>query len=490
MAEVGIIGAGVAGLSAAYRLRQQGHRVTVLEAKPQAGGLSTTARWGDVLVERDARGEMVHQTVNLDPGLHVNAGPGRLPHHHRRILNLCSRLGVNLEPYIMTSDANYFVDARSGERFRRRRIEHDMRGWVAELAYSTQDPARLRELVTAFGDLSDDGRYVGTPRAGDGDPIPLSRLSELRCWAHRFQQPITHQWQPVMFEPVGGMDQVWRAMLDHVHDAVVYNAPVDSITSDHRGRSVEVAWQRHGQRTSRRFDWFLSSAPFPVVSAMTLGGFDRAYRAAIDTPQFAPACKVGWQAETRFWESDQEQIYGGISYTNDPIQQFWYPSTGQLTDTPATLTGAYAAYEAAEMLGRLPIDRRIARARRGGARIHPEVGDEDLVPTSKALTVAWHRVPYQAGGWAHWDPRDPTHKQAFQMLTAPCGRFLPIGDQISSYPGWQEGCLESVDRAVAWIDGDRADREAATPEAVPDSRALTVGDHPSAEVAYEEGDPQ
>jgi len=41
---VGIIGAGFAGLSAAYELARQGHEVTVYEAAPQAGGLASGFR--------------------------------------------------------------------------------------------------------------------------------------------------------------------------------------------------------------------------------------------------------------------------------------------------------------------------------------------------------------------------------------------------------------------------------------------------------------
>ncbi|MEI2689375.1 MAG: FAD-dependent oxidoreductase [Anaerolineae bacterium] len=37
---IGIIGAGIAGLAAAYELNEAGHRVTIYEAAPQAGGLA------------------------------------------------------------------------------------------------------------------------------------------------------------------------------------------------------------------------------------------------------------------------------------------------------------------------------------------------------------------------------------------------------------------------------------------------------------------
>src|SRR5690606_33713374 len=106
---IAVLGAGVAGLYAAYRLRQQGHNVTVLEAKSHAGGLSQTARTGSVGTEHIA-GDPVQQTARLSPGQFVNLGPGRLPRHHRRILGLTSELGVPLEPYIMSCAANLYAD--------------------------------------------------------------------------------------------------------------------------------------------------------------------------------------------------------------------------------------------------------------------------------------------------------------------------------------------------------------------------------------------
>ncbi len=48
---VGIIGGGVAGLTAAYRLLQKGHRVRLFEAGPSLGGLVRTFEIGGEPIE-------------------------------------------------------------------------------------------------------------------------------------------------------------------------------------------------------------------------------------------------------------------------------------------------------------------------------------------------------------------------------------------------------------------------------------------------------
>ena len=50
--KIGIIGAGAAGLSAAYDLSSQGHRVVVYESAPFIGGQASTIPVGGGPLER------------------------------------------------------------------------------------------------------------------------------------------------------------------------------------------------------------------------------------------------------------------------------------------------------------------------------------------------------------------------------------------------------------------------------------------------------
>ena len=128
---VAILGAGVAGLCAAYELDRAGYDCTVLEASGRAGGRSLTLRRGDAVREIDGP----VQQCRFDEGLWFNAGPGRIPHHHVHVIDYCRRFGVALQPYIFASRANLVHTSLlgNGRTMQVRRAYYDLQGQIAEL---------------------------------------------------------------------------------------------------------------------------------------------------------------------------------------------------------------------------------------------------------------------------------------------------------------------------------------------------------------------
>src|SRR3954465_1021608 len=95
-ASVLILGAGLAGMSAALELRKAGYKVEVLEFNGRPGGRNWTLRGGDRFTELGG----ISQTCEFEQGLYINPGPWRIPYHHHAVLDYCKRLGVALEPLI------------------------------------------------------------------------------------------------------------------------------------------------------------------------------------------------------------------------------------------------------------------------------------------------------------------------------------------------------------------------------------------------------
>jgi monoamine oxidase len=491
-----ILGAGIGGLTAAYELRKAGYECKILEAQARAGGRNLTARRGTLITEESMENGVTHQRCRFDEGLYVNMGPGRLPHHHRRALHYCQELGVALEVYIMETTANLYQtgSAFGGKAQPNRHITHDTRGYIAELlakAVNTRaldqqltagDRDSLLDLLKTFGDLgrtdadgnsSDPFAYGGSTRSGYERPLsvvqqtnpakkyPLTDLLNTRFWQNRFYQPQDHLWQATLFQPVGGMDQIVKGFLRKVAGLIDYQAVVTKIGLVDDG--VEVTYRdRSGRDRRERGDYCISNIPMPILTDVP-ANFSAEFKQAVDQVRFTRGCKVGWQANTRFWENDENQIYGGISWTDHLIAQMWYPSNDYFS-TRGTLTGVYipgahkptpAANDPANIFGQLSLSRRLAVAREGGMKFHPEIGDDRVVPLDRGLSIAWQNVPFQRGQAADYDPRDPRDTAAYTRLLSPDGRFFVVGDQVSPLPGWQEGAMMSAQYVVEQVAGRR-----------------------------------
>ena len=439
-----VIGAGVGGLTVAYELlsQQTGMDVTVLEARDRTGGRCLTLRTGDTLTEDQDR-----QIFDSQPGQaqvvrfekpvgdsepYFNAGPGRIPSSHKRLLSYLKKFGVEVEVYVMNSESNLvqMQDSFAGAAIPYRKLKHNTRGRLAAAVYKLADEIvsdpefgisqgqradranQLRKLMMIFGDLTDAGEYKvatstpgqedGRERAGyevlpgvsvgviDGESFTFDELLESEFWGTGFYQPIDFSWQPTMFQPVGGMDRVQRAFAQQVASLggkIQLNSPVKSIDWNEGKAKFEIHISKIGTEECDviEADYVFSNVPMPFLKRLVadrlqshsgqgfdpsfVEGLEAVYHAQFRTDKVDPklflACttKVGWQADRSLWQGsgfhDQFDktinqsvqqvkpsevgvvpIYGGISWTDHPIKQIWYPSTA-FHDQKGVLTGAY-----------------------------------------------------------------------------------------------------------------------------------------------------
>jgi monoamine oxidase len=476
-----ILGAGIAGLTAAYELHKAGYEIVILEAKERAGGRSFTVRRGDVIEETTGTRQVCH--FDEGPQMYLNAGPGRLPYHHTAILHYCHILGVPLEVYTMMSRANFFQKdgAFGGQPTLNRRIANDTRGWVSELLAKAVNKGSLNDelqgvdkdglldLLSTFGDVEkEDGyRYRGSSRSGYTvdpgvescgairAPLLLSDLVNSQFWLDRFYQAEEYEWQPTLFQPVHGMDRIWAGFLrTPVGQMIRYKREVVSIANvDGPGGSQKVKVRHRpagssGKGEELTADWCISTIPIPILKTLDTN-FPDDFKQAIASLEFARTCKVGWQTSNRFWETG-DQMYGGISYIKDvehPITQMWYPSYDYF-GKKGILTGAYNYDDDAARLAALGLKERLQFAMAGAKKLHPDFARH--VPIDLGLSIAWKQVPYQLGGWMDdWTCDD----KVYAKLLEPVGRFWVAGDQVSYLSGWQEGAVRSAHHVISGIAG-------------------------------------
>ncbi len=230
---------------------------------------------------------------------------------------------------------------------------------------------------------------------------------------------------------------------------------------------------------TKRADYCISNIPLPVLKNRDniKANFSDEFEWAVQQGTFADTCKVGWQANERFWET-KNQIYGGISWIDNIITQMWYPSNDYFSKK-GTLTGAYNFRDRAKVLGDMSLSERLRVARQGAEKLHPEFANTQLVPEAQGLSIAWQNVPFQLGGWANWNPDNPDDDKAYGRLLkpdGPNGQFWIVGDQVSTLPGWQEGAMMSAEHVVYLIAAPETRRlGAADSVQAPDTRSIVEG---------------
>ena len=463
-----VLGAGIAGLVAAYELRKAGYRVTVLEARSRIGGRAWTIRNGD-RIEQIGRPD---QHATFDPGLYFNAGPARLPSTHRAILGYARRFGVQLENFInINRNAGWDF---GGQVIPERRQVFDLHGRISELLAKAIDQRALdqfapkpelellRGFLAAWGSLDPKGRYAPNGSSGysvDGGgynqaPVPLPALTvkELgRGTGIVLPYLFESIWdmQPVMLQPVGGMDRIAYAIYDQVRPAVRLNTRVSAIRRI--GNRVRIEHGPGKQMTEA--DYCVCTLPLPVLARIPSDFTPAKQQAIAKGPAYLHSVKVGFEAP-RFWEKD-DFIYGGLAWTDKLNENVIYPANNYGA-AKGILVAAYAAgwtnNDNPDRFAALSHEERFRICRESVEALHP--GRSHLM--SKPVTVAWGLTPYSEGVGALWPDFEPGvmgggppgRGPLYAELLKPEGPIVFAGEHLSYQPTWQEGAALSAHDAL------------------------------------------
>jgi monoamine oxidase len=443
-----ILGAGLAGMTAAYELGKVGYDCRVLEARARPGGRVFTVRRGTVSEEDGSS-----QTAAFDEGLYLNAGPMRIPYHHEATLGYCRELQVPTEVFVPDCESAYLYQTRgplAGRRIRLREARADFDGHIAELLSKALSQTQLDQPLTAedrdrvlaylrrLGALDARGEYRGSMRRGPsaqgGASAPLA-LSELFGGIPDFYVQTDWFSQPTMLQVAGGMDRLPAALAARLGNRIVYRAAAREIRQGEPGVWVIYA-DAKGQPQRVDADYCISTIPLPVLRGIEKD-LSAPVQSAIAASAYDSAGRIGLQFRRRFWEQD-DQIYGGRSWTDQEIGQILYPSHGFGSDK-GVLVGFYLDFKRT-MMERPPAERQ-RLALEQGARIHSQYTTE----FETAFSVSWPRVPWSRGSWRS---ESPAALQALAPLQQPDGRVYFAGDYMTGLSSFMQGAFESA-RAVS-----------------------------------------
>jgi monoamine oxidase len=433
---VAIVGAGLAGLIAAYELERDGFDVVLLEARDRAGGRVFTAR--NPFFE--------DQSAELG-GEYIDGS-------HRILLGYVRRLGLDVDDLRgLAAELDGVVYEKGELTPFARAITPEVRAEVARFEARVAELARPldpRDPVAAgaaldrrsVADLLDELRIEGDARAlverelRDGYTVEADRLSLLyHASLTKLYEPVPDSWTEA-YRIDGGNERLLEALIEEIDTKVDLEAPVTRI--EHGAERVHVAVD--GVREVNA-DYCIVTAPLRLVAEIDFRpGLPRALAEAADQLQYGAATKTPLQYRRRFWVTEG---HDGDAITDLGIGTTWDATAAQ-AGRPGILM-SFASGDDGRRFARLSDSQRIAAATRQIAEVFPKAQDR----IEAGATLAWSEDRYARGSYAAYAPGQVT--RFWRALRRPLGRLYFAGEHCDAYTGYMEGAVRSGRRAARTI---------------------------------------
>ena len=429
-----VVGAGLAGLSAAVRLKQDGARVTVVEARDRVGGRVLTIR--DGFVEEQ----------------HAEAGGDFIDHGQEDIRRHADQYGLPVRT-ILRQGFSFVRDKGRGHIHGRplkgergwKPIVDRAKPWIeayrrAEERWESAVVRSLAERSVAqwLDEIDADGNTRAMVRGLRGfflaDPEDLSLLVLIEQLASEAPGA----------EPEGriegGNDRLPRAMAVELGEALHLNTTARAVHDNQR--SVRVTVERAGgDRTQMNADYVILAVPVTTLRALEITPDLPTEQAKVFARlRYGRVTKSLLQFDRRFWKrKGRSPAYG----TDAPTGAIWDANEEQRG--PAGILTLMAGGQASE-------DTQKILAQEGVQGLVHAL--DWLKPDDAALLhshhVTWENDSWAQGGYAYFDTSfDPSWRP---WLARPHGRLLFAGEHTSiKWQGYMNGAVESGLRAAAEV---------------------------------------
>jgi monoamine oxidase len=417
-----ILGAGLAGLAAAYYLTRKGVPVTVLEARTRAGGRVFT------------------QQVDPNGGLHAELGAEWVGASHKRMIDLCTELGLPLLDHRF--ETHLLIDG-----------QHAAPGaWALDAKWETD----YKKLLTDFKSITekqgrtydklDWWRYLNN-QGIPGRDLEIKELLDStdfgECTRHvsaymgLAEYAFSSEKNEMDFRIEGGNSRFVEALVQKIgSDNILRGKKAVTVRQDARG--VTVACEDGSQLTGAKL---ICTAPIFALSKIDWQPALPAEKAdAINELEYCRIIKSVVVFRERFW---REETFDMI--TDTPGHYFFHSSKNQ-PGTKGTLT-SYAVGDKAYLLSRMNKE---ARRKTICQALEPVFGN--VLPYAEEVTsYYWGGDPYTQGAYAIYDTRQWFTLR--QELARPHRHILFAGEHLADWQGFMEGAVQTGEDAAKAIAG-------------------------------------
>lgn len=424
-----VAGAGLAGLTAARGLSQQGASVRVIEARHRVGGRIWTYRDGAIAPH------------------HAELGGEFIDKGHKAIRRLCKEFDLDLVR-VLRRGFGFAMEQRGRIRVfpKQRHVWEKFSEAVERAAHafnragkdwsSTAAALVAQRTVREMLDYSNaDAQTHAFATALRGlflaEPEDLSALVAAEQTLEG-----TDPGQVEMYRIEGGNDRLIEALQQDTRCQIDLNHVVRAVEHDDKSVGVVIDGPT-GKRSTAVAEYLILTLPAPLVLELRFApALPDIQRRAFELLTYGPATKVILRFSSRWWrEPGRPRAFS----SNLPIGALWETAEDQSKAAMLTLlAGGNASASLREIL-----------AQEGAAGIKRRLrwlgGGPKETPTLHAVT--WEEEPWSRGGYAYFSSRfDPALRP---LLGRGAGRVIFAGSHTSrEFQGYMNGAVESGLRAV------------------------------------------
>jgi len=429
-----VVGAGLAGLSAAVQLLQDGARVTVIEARTRVGGRVLTIR--DPFMQ----------------GQHAEAGADFIDAAQEEIKRLVQEFGLTLRPILRRGFSYARQKGTGGIHGRPISME---RAWkpiadrakplvrayqLAEERWDGAIPRNLaqRSVAEWLDEIKADDNMRSLVRGLRGfflaDPEDLSLLVLVDQLASEAPGRQT------MFRIEGGNDRLPAEMAVSLGEALHLKTTAVAIRFDHTAAHVTVQ-RPGGEQAHMKSDYVILAMPVTTLRSIEIKpGLPLEQATAFSRLKYGRVTKSLLQFDRRFWQKKgRPSAYG----TDAPTGAIWDSNEEQRgrAGIITLMAGGQASEDSRKIVAQEGVEglvRSLEWLKPAGANL------------LHSYLVTWEDDPWAQGGYAYFDPGfDPAWRP---WLARPHGRVLFAGEQTSiKWQGYMNGAVESGLRAAAEV---------------------------------------
>ena len=440
--QVLVLGAGLAGLAAAYELKKAGYAVSVIEARTRPGGR--------VLTYRDPFAD----------GLYAEMGAEYVDSTDEYDHRFCKELGLK----VMTAKLYDAIFVR-GQRFKMAAFKQGKE----RLPYAGTEPGRLfgqeaaylKRVLALIKDpeklppeiLKLDNLSVVELLAQEGAPEDIAALFTYTQACESTARP--HEMSALHLvrshrrsfsedtdegRILGGNDQLPKGLARALAGQILYNRPVRKIAHD--GEGATVTFEEGGALRTLRAPRLVVALPFKVLRDIEVTpSFSPAKTKCIATLAYGHVMKLAMQYQQRFW--DEPQSLGQRVFTDTLLRRLYHFSIDQ--PGPRGILMSFTSGADAETIGRMSDADRVRTALQEAAKVWPEAPSH----FEGGAVKYWNEDPWIRGSYSFEGVGQA--RDYLQIAAAPEGRVHFAGEHTSVHRASMNGALESGVRAASEV---------------------------------------